>query len=73
MKAILEFNLPEDASELKAANSGPAAFVALRSIDNWLRTCVKHGHNYKTADEALGAARDELREILDDEGLSLDG
>jgi hypothetical protein len=42
MKAILEFNLPEDRSEhLRAVNAG-AAWSALHDINNRLRSVLKY-------------------------------
>lgn len=72
MKAVLRFDLPEDAEEFRTACEGAAVKSAVRGFDEWLRTKLKHGHPYKTADEALGAARDELRNRLADENVSLD-
>lgn len=72
MKAILEFNLPEDASEYAAANAGAGLRSVLWDFDQWLRQQLKYGHEFASADEALEAARKELRDDLQGEALDLD-
>lgn len=60
MKAILEFNLPEDRDEFTLAKDGHGWYCACLDLDNWLRGKLKHGHEFKTADEALEACRKYL-------------
>ncbi len=43
MKAILEFNLPEDQSEFENASRAGDVFLALWDLDMELRNMVKHG------------------------------
>ena len=40
--------------------------------NEWLRSALKYGHSYKTADEALEAARDALYEELRSHGIDID-
>lgn len=70
MKAILEFNLPEDADDFTLAKDGHGWYCAMFELDQWLRDRLKHGHEFKTADEALQGCRDMLRACMD--GLSFD-
>ena len=72
MKAILEFNLPDDEYDFRCANEGEAVRGVLRDLDNWLREKLKYGHDFKSVDAALEAARGELHDSLRGENLSLD-
>ena len=72
MKAILEFDLPDDKYDFRCANEGATLRGVLRDLDNWLREKLKYGHAFKSADAALEAARDELHGLLQGENLSLD-
>ena len=71
-KAILEFNLPEENEEHKVAVNSMGWHLLAYDMDQWLRGKLKHGHEFKSADEALEATRDELRRNAYDSGLSLD-
>lgn len=51
MKAILEFNLPEEISAYKAAVDGLSWKGACEELDQWLRSNDKHG---KTVYEMVG-------------------
>ena len=72
MKAILEFDLPDDEYDFRCANEGAALRGVLRDLDNWLREKLKYGHDFEDAGSALEAARNELRDLLQGENLSLD-
>ena len=54
-KATLEFNLPEEQQDFYRASKGNEAFCALEDIRQPIRDWLKHGHDFKTADEALEA------------------
>lgn len=69
MKAILEFDLPEDEPDHKYALAGRDALLALDSIDRWARGILKHGEPGKEARELLEHLRrnlvpHELAELL---------
>lgn len=64
MKATLEFNLPDDESQLELARRAPALLAAVRAIDEHLKWSVKSG-----APDAVRSVRDRLHEILVDEGV----
>jgi len=73
MKAILEFNLPDDDSEFTFATKGSKYYVALWDIDQWLRARIKYddtvtGEQY----EAYEKTREELRDIMSSRGVSFD-
>jgi len=56
MKAILEFNLPEDYIEHEQAVKAGYAFGVLQDFDQWLRDEIKyHGKRYKVIREKLNA------------------
>jgi len=72
MKAILEFDLPDEKTEHHAAVFGQDAISVLWDLDQWLRGKIKHENEFKTIDDALQAARDRLREDCMDRGVVLD-
>ena len=61
MKAILEFELPEDQSLFDECHEGHKYLAALQELDHYLRDKAKH-HD----DERAREIRDRLREILSD-------
>lgn len=65
MKAILEFNLPEDTNEhLRAVNAG-AAWVALHGVDSRLRNLIKYGLNKGSSyEQELSEIRREIGEVI---------
>ncbi len=65
MKATLTFDMPDEQPEFDMARYGADYHAALWEIDSLLRNALKHGHEYKTADEALEAIRNRLHEELD--------
>lgn len=64
MKAILEFNLPEDESEHRCAINGANWMSVLFRIDEGLRQISKHGDDAQKADFA-DEIRDMIREEMD--------
>lgn len=66
MKAILEFDLPEESNEhLRAIHAGEA-WSTLYQIDTTLRNLLKHGdYRYKTVEELATDIRKEVRDALD--------
>lgn len=67
VKHIIEFNLPEEASELKLALDGSKWFGVIWEMDSWLRQQIKHH-----GDEGLQPVRDKLYEFMDRVGVSFD-
>ena len=68
MKATLEFDLPEEATEHMAAVQGMEWKLLVFNFDQQLRSHIKYGGAPKTIENI----RDELREAIADAGLSLD-
>jgi len=65
MKAILEFNLPDDNYEHMRAVHCNHAWSALYDIDSMLRNLLKHGDSrYKTIEELARAIRIEAGNAL---------
>jgi hypothetical protein len=59
MKATLEYTLPEDAHEHKVAVFAGDLYYALSTINERLRTQLKHGDEKKLANDMA----EEIREI----------
>ena len=80
MKAILEFNLPEEKSEHLAAVKGTQWYLAMYDLDNWLRDQIKHPPSLEdecqffidTRAIILQNVRDKLREIRQDNFVSFE-
>ena len=72
MTGYLKFNLPEDTEEFENAQGGGRFKAVIGEIDNFIRLKLKHGHEYKSADEALADVRRELRESLDSMDVRMD-
>ena len=65
MQATLTFNLPEDDAEHKHAINAVSYFSCLWDIDQQMRSALKHGHSFKTADELAEHIRDVIRDSID--------
>jgi len=57
MKAILEFNLPEDDAEHKRALFADTVYAQMEYAREGMGRWLKRGHNFKTPDEAIEACR----------------
>ena len=68
MKKIMIYESPEDDTEFDIANSGQDYHSVLWNIDQELRDYLKHGHKFKSADEAIEAIRDSLRKNMEEYG-----
>ena len=66
MKAILEFNLPEDEREFQLASKGSSISYALWNYDQFLRNEVKYNYEkYSKAElNTFVIVREELRRNL---------
>ena len=67
MKAILEFQLPEDKQDFELANSATKMYSTLWDFDIWLQTEIK----YKDK-EHYEPVRDKLRELMNDNRIDFD-
>lgn len=70
MKATLTFTLPNEEVEHHAAVHGMAYRNALSDIRQSIRGKMKHGHEFKTADEALEYVRQVVQDALEDAELT---
>ena len=73
MKAILEFDLPEDYYKFRKAINGVKWSTAMWNTDSQLRTIIKHSDDW-TDDQKLAfeEARAILRESMEINNLSFD-
>lgn len=60
------FNMPEEQSEFDMAYHGANYHSCLWGLDATLRGWIKYGHEFKSADEVLEAARKALADIMND-------
>ena len=60
MKAILEFNLPDDQTEFDMAVKAGTAFAALNEFGTYLRNSIKHGN----LQDEWSAAFEEVRKAF---------
>jgi len=68
MKAILEFNLPEDEEQFNVASKGMDWALVVWDIDQLLRNKLKHGaptHHVHLLEEL----RDTLNNLVEEKGL----
>jgi len=70
MKAILEFNLPEDKEEFDAASKGMDWALVAWDIDQLLRNKLKYGKLLPNTRAELEEIRKTLNEMLADRGLN---
>jgi hypothetical protein len=66
MKAILEFNLPEDKEDFDFATNGINYYSALVEFDNWLRSEYKYNGN-----EPMFEVRKKLNEFINDNNIKI--
>ena len=70
MKAILEFNLPEDKEEFDAANRGMDWALVAWETDQLLRKKLKYEEHVTDTIETLEEIRELLNGMLVDKGLN---
>lgn len=68
MKAILEFQLPEDTEEYEWAYNGGKYLTALRQIAEILRNSAKYREDDSTT---YSEVRDQVMTIINREGIDL--
>ena len=72
-KVILEFDPIEDRDELHAAINGSKYALAFYELDQHLRSEVKYNDNLsEEVADALDEIRNKIREILHDNGLTIE-
>ena len=72
MKAILEFNLPEDNDEYKLTTTAAGMSSTLWNLDQWLRSNIKYSDDDSLDNDTLQAVRDKLYEIMKNNNISID-
>lgn len=72
MKAILEFNLPEDEVEYYCANKGTAMLNVLWEVEQELRKMYKYEELNKDETLIVERMRDFLRHSLNEHEINLD-
>ena len=72
MKAILEFNLPEDNIEYELVNNAGKMYSVLWDMDQWLRSNTKYAPDTMSEDtyNAYLKCREQLQELMNDENIS---
>ena len=71
MKAILEFNLPEEQHEHQDALQGSEWKWALTEVADYLRNQIKHADNSAEEYRTFERVQERLFGILDDRRLNL--
>ena len=74
MKAILEFNLPDDQQEYNLAHNGENFWRVLYELDQELRSKTKYAPDDMTDDDydAYQKIRETLHQLMRDNNVSLD-
>ena len=74
MKAILEFDLPDDEYEYKAASKGKDYLFVLWELDQWLRGEIKYNDAKYTKKEylLLEKVRQQLRDEMINHNVTFD-
>jgi hypothetical protein len=74
MKAILEFNLPEDQTEYQMVNDASKMFNVIWDMKQWLRSQTKYAPDSMSDDtyKAFEECREKLNELLVDNQVNLD-
>lgn len=72
MKAIFEFNLPDDINEYAVMNQASRMQSFLWDFSQQLRAWRKYHHDFKDADDALDKIREEFYKLINDHQINID-
>jgi len=73
MKAILEFNMEDDMHDFHLAVNASKWYILAWEMDQYLRTRMKYEEKISDDEyKAVEAARDKLRELMNESGLTFD-
>jgi hypothetical protein len=74
MKAILEFDLPEDEQYFECASRAKDLYLVLWEMDEHLRAKLKYGDDNMSDEtyKALDEARDHLRNLMDERRVNFE-
>lgn len=67
--AVIKFRLPQEAEEHRLALDGGKWSIVVWDLDQTCRNLLKHGHNFKNANEALQEVRNEIYKLMDASNL----
>jgi hypothetical protein len=71
MKAVLEFNLPEENHEFANATNASKMRSVLWELDQWMRAKLKYEELPDGQYDAIKQTRDQLRILLNDENIDI--
>lgn len=72
MKAIFEFNLPDDINEYAVMNQASKVQSFLWDFSQQLRAWQKYHHDFKDANDALDKIREEFYRLINEHNINLD-
>lgn len=72
MKAVFEFNLPEDQREYEVMSQASKTQSFLWEFSQQLRSWYKYGHQFKDADDAVNKIREEFYQLLNQNEVNID-
>jgi hypothetical protein len=72
MKAVLEFNLPEENHEFANATQGAKMRSVLWDFDQWMRSKIKYEDLNDEQYQVYQGCRDHLRTLLYEENIDLE-
>lgn len=72
MKAILEFNLPEDQHEYDLAVQSQRLHSFLWDFSQQLRSWYKYHNDFKDSNDALDKIREEFYNLLNQHNINID-
>jgi hypothetical protein len=73
MRAILEFELPEDNNEFRLANKALSFYCSIWDLKTYLREQLKYNHDLtEDQDKVFESVQEKLLEILESNNVDLD-
>jgi hypothetical protein len=72
MKAIFEFNLPEDQHEYEVMNQASRVHSFLWDFSQQLRSWQKYSNDFQNAGDALDKIRTEFHRLLSEQQINID-
>jgi hypothetical protein len=72
MKAILEYNLPDDQHEYEVAIQAQKMQSFIWDFSQQLRSWYKYHHEFKDADDALDKIREEFYKLINEHQINID-
>ena len=74
MKAILEFDLPDDHDEFLKVSRASDLYLAIWDLDQWLRSQTKYAPDDMSEDsyKAYQDCRDKLRQLLNEYNVNFE-